>query len=161
MSETSTESTENATADEGTESAETDWQAMARKHEKAAKELRAQLRDAQPKLAEFDRLKASQQTELERYQAHAKESEDRANKAERDLVKNRIALEKGLELDDLEFIHGDDEASIVASAEKFLARTGDRSKPRPPRPDLSQGSSANGSTVDSGRAELAAAIRNV
>jgi hypothetical protein len=124
-----------------------------------AKNLRERLKSAEPAVQRLAQIEAEQVKSTEQWEAFSKQQKDRADKAERDLIKNRVALAKGLELDDLEFIHGDDEESITASADKFLARTGDRTKPRSPRPDMSQGSSATGGGAVSEGDQFAAFLK--
>lgn len=55
--------------------AEVDWQAEARKWERRAKDNRAQLDKAGPKLSEYDRLVAASQSDLERAQGAAQQAE--------------------------------------------------------------------------------------
>jgi hypothetical protein len=124
-----------------------------------AKNLRDRLKSAEPAVKRLAEIEAEQVKSTEQWEAFSKQQQERADKAERDLIKNRVALAKGLELDDLEFIHGDDEESITASADKFLARTGDRNKPRAPRPDPSQGSSAAGGGTASEGDQFAAFLK--
>lgn len=123
------------------------------------KSLKSRWADAAPKLTEYDRLVEASKSELEQAQEAARQHQTRAEQAERDLARHRIALSKGLQVDDLEFIHGDDEESIAAAADKFLARTRDNASPRPPRPDPSQGSSASGGVAPSPGDQFAAFLK--
>jgi molecular chaperone GrpE (heat shock protein) len=67
---TSTPAEPTQTPTEGAEPAAqpsvTDWEAEARKWEKRSKDNFAKLKEAEPKLAEYDKLRQSQQTEVER-----------------------------------------------------------------------------------------------
>ncbi len=124
-----------------------------------AKGLRDRLKSAEPAVKRLAEIEAEHVKSTEQWEAFAKQHQDRADKAERALIKNRVALEKGLTAEALEFIHGDDEESIAASADKFLALTGDRTQPRAPRPDMSQGSSSNGGPAASEGEQFAAFLQ--
>lgn len=58
--------------------AETDWKAEARKHEQRAKQYKAKLDEAAPKLTEYDALVEASKTELERAKEQAETASKRA-----------------------------------------------------------------------------------
>jgi membrane protein involved in colicin uptake len=159
MSETAVEATEATAEDTDQTAAETDWKAEARKHEKAAKELRAQLRDVTPKLSRLASLEAAQQTDAERQQAALAEAQQRADKAERDALRASVALRKGLPANLAARLQGDDEASLEADADELLTLVQKDTTARAPRPDSSQGSSARGSSTTSPRDQFAAIMQ--
>lgn len=69
-------------------------------------------------LEEFQKWKESQKTELEKAQERATELEKKTYS----LLKESIALKAGLSPDDVDFIHGDTEDEMKASAEKLAGR---------------------------------------
>jgi hypothetical protein len=72
------------------ESAPTDWQAEARKWEKRAKENMARIKEAEPKLAEWTRLKEESKSELERAQDAAVAAEGRIKSMLRDVAAAKV-----------------------------------------------------------------------
>lgn len=75
-----------------TESQETDWVAEARKWEKRAKENASRLKEAEPRLSEYDRLVEASKSELERAQETAKTATDRATAMLRDVASAKLEV---------------------------------------------------------------------
>lgn len=130
---------------------ETDWKAEARKWEQRAKENKS----AAEKLAE---LEESKKTELEKERDRAKAAEQRATLAEQVALKTRIAAETNVPI---EVLHGDDEETIRAAAERVIAWR-DSNKPAPPSPKkLKSGSTGSGDSALDGKERAAAALRQL
>lgn len=96
-----------------------------RKANKEAADLRHKLKEYE------DRDKTEQQKLTEK----ASESEREANELRAELLRNKVALAKGLTAEQSEFLVGDDEESLLARADKILALT----KPGRPAGDVDQG----------------------
>lgn len=110
--------------------------------------------DLKEKASEFDKLQESQKSELQKERERAEAAEKRASAAERSALQVRIASEFGVPQ---EAVHGDDEESMRAAAEK-LVEWRDTGKRTPPKPkQLKSGSGAEPRDGESGRA--AAALR--
>lgn len=111
--------------------------------------LRTRLKAAEPKLAEYDALVDAAKTDLERAQEAASTATERATKAERSALAYRVALEKGLPAELASRLQGDDEAALIADADKLRALIPEEpAAPRAPRPDPSQGSSSTPTPAD-------------
>lgn len=138
-----------ATEEQKPAGSETDWKAEARKWEQRAKENT----EAAKKLAA---LEEANKTELQKAQERIKELEQRSTQAERAALRTRIAAETGVPV---EVLHGDDEDSIKASAQKVLDWR-DSNKKQPPSPKkLTSGNGGEPKTGEKGRA--AAALRSL
>jgi len=113
---------------------------------KENKGLKGTLRDATPKLTEYERLVAASKSDLERAQESAAEFQRRAEAAERAAMVNEIALSKGLPASLARRLQGDDRESLEADADELMAQFAAQQEPttRAPRVDPSQGSSARG-----------------
>lgn len=159
MSETATEQTAETTEQAAETTADVDWKAQARKHEAAAKELRAKLKAAEPQLTELATLKAASQTEAERQAAALTEATTRAEKAERDAMKASVALAKGLPPELAARLQGDDHAALEADADELLKFANPTNQTRAPRPDYSQASTANGGAASTPADQFAALMK--
>lgn len=141
---------------------EPDWKAEARKWETRAKENKAKLDAAAPKLGEYDKLIEAQKSDLEKAQEAAKVSADRERAANERAVKaqiQRLAADKFVDPDvPFAFIQTDkyiseqgvDETAIAADLDELLKQRPNLARPagsRPPAPNPAQGSSANGPTT--------------
>lgn len=110
-----------------------------------ARNLRDRVKAAEPQLQELASLKAAAQTAEERQAAALADANARLQKAERDALRSSVALRKGLPANLASRLQGDDEAALEADADELLTMVAKQdTTPRVPRPDPSQGSSANG-----------------
>lgn len=125
------------------------------------KTLKAKAAEAAPKLVKYDELVSQKDADLERWQSFGKQNEQRAEQAEREALRLRVALDKGLPKNLAARLQGDDEAALSADADELLALVPKDSTPRAPRPDASQGSSARPPSAMAPRDEFAAFLQNV
>ena len=131
--------------------------------------LTRQIKDAEPKVAEYDRLAEASKTADERAQEAVKAAETRAlasmqrvaraevKAALTGLVDDPDAIVEDLNL--ARFIDDDGEindGAIAALKTKYAGFAGKRG----PKPDLSQGSGANGQTTASPAAEFASILQS-
>lgn len=142
------------------ESQETDWVAEARKWEKRAKENASKLKEAEPRLSEYDRLVAASKTEEERAkdaaaaaQARVEQLTNRAVMAEvKALAASSFAdpTDASAFIDPKKYVTSDgdvDTEAIKADLSDLLSRKPHLGKPAErnvPAPNPAQGSSANG-----------------
>lgn len=103
------------------------WKALARKHEGTA---RANA-DAAKRLAEIEDANKTEQQKLAERAANA---EQQAEQARVELIRYKVAAEKGVPAD---LIVGATEDELTAAADRLLAFRG--GAPKPPAPDLKQG----------------------
>jgi hypothetical protein len=90
------------------------WKALARKHEKAAADLKP--------LAEKAReLEDAGKSDLERLTAELQSHQSRAQKAETDLIRLRVALRKGLSEVQAKRLLGNTEEELESDADDLLA----------------------------------------
>src|SRR5690606_6239240 len=94
--------------------------------EKAAADYRAKL----------DEIEKASLSELEKAQREAQEAQAQLAEVTRQSTVNKVALEKGVPADLVEFLTGDNEEAIAAKADLLLARL---NAPKTPKPDPSQG----------------------
>lgn len=117
--------------------------------EKALADERAQRKAAEKQAADFkkrlDALEQANLTEVEKAQKAAQEAQTALADATRQNLRNKVALEKGVPPDLVDFLSGDSEDEIAAKADVLLKRIG---APTNPKPDLSQG--ARGEASGSG-----------
>lgn len=73
------------------------------------------------KAAKLDEIEQANQTEIERVTSQARQAEERAATAARELLRYKVAAEKGVPAD---LLSGDDEESIAAHADQLLAFRG-------------------------------------
>jgi len=85
------------------------------------------------KLKEFEDANLS---ELERTKKAAEESAAELARLRTENVRNKVALDKGVPVDLVEFLSGDTEGDIAAKADLLMARL---NAPGTPKPDPSQG----------------------
>lgn len=98
----------------------------ARELEKLVKSLQEQVSAAE----------TAQITDLERAQQAAREATERLAEVQRTVLRQQVALQKGVPATLVERLRGDDEASLSADADELLALL---NKPTSPKPDPSQG----------------------
>lgn len=137
-----------------------------------AKNLRERLKQAEPKISEYDRLVTASKTAEERAQEAASASEQRAatalQRVARAEVKAALAA-AGMDdpdsiIEDLnfsKFIDDDgeiDDGAIKALQARFARYSTSATASRAPRPDASQASGGNGRTAASPAAEFASFI---
>lgn len=134
----------------------TKWKALARKHEKAAKENA----DAARRLAEIEE---SGKSEQERFAEARQAAEERATAAERETARLRVALRKGLTDVQARRLVGDTEEDLEADADELLAtfapaRESDTELPTLPRERLRAGARPEATPDETDPAKLAEAI---
>lgn len=112
--------------------------------------------DLKAKAAKFDEVEEKNKTELQKATERAAEAERKAALAERTALRTRIAAETGVPV---EVLHGDDEDSIKAAAQKVIDWR-DSNKKQPPSPKkLASGSGGEPKSGEKGKA--AAALRSL
>lgn len=133
-----------------------------------AKNLRTRLTEAEPKIAEYDRLAQASQTDAERALAAQQAAEARAEAAVQRIAKAEVKAALAGLVDDPDSIiedlnlsrfvdsNGDiDAGALSALKSKYAAFAGRRA----PRPDHTQASGSNGATASTPAAELAAILQ--
>lgn len=116
MAEEETTSEEESTEEDTKVTPDDDWKAKARKHEKASKQARQELEAAQAKLKEYeDRDK----TEAEKAEEARKALEARAEKAEAELLRQRVAYKHNLPPEIAERLRGDTEEELEEDAKSL------------------------------------------
>jgi hypothetical protein len=133
-----------------------------------AKNLRDRLKDAEPKVAEYDRLAQASQTDAERATERATAAEARAAAATQRVARAEVkAALAGLvdnpdsiieDLNLARFVSDDGEVNddAIAALKSKYAAFGTR---RAPRPDPTQASGSNGATTANPASELAAILQ--
>lgn len=133
------------TATEAEEAVETDTPELGDAGQKAIKAERdarkAAERTAADLAAKLKSIEDANLSELERTKKAAEESAAELAQVRLENTRTRVALEKGVPADLIEFLTGATEEEIAAKADVLLARLGSSGTPKP---DLSQG--AKGST---------------
>lgn len=122
-----------------------------------AKGLRTRLKEAEPKISEYDRLVEASKTAEQRAQEAAQAAEQRATDALRRLARARVETaltglvdQPAAIIDDLDlsrFLGDDGEVDndrVDQLRQKYAAMAAAAAAPRQPRPDASQASGANG-----------------
>lgn len=133
------------------------WKALARKHEKAAKDKA----DAARRLADIEE---SGKSEQERLTEARQAAEDRAHGAEREAARLRVALRKGLNEAQAKRLVGDTEEELEADAEELLATfapaqpEADTELPSRPRERLRPGARPEATPDETDPEKLAEAI---
>ena len=101
-----------------------------------AKALRARLKAAEEKAARLDELEEGNKTETEKAAERARSLEERAARAESDLLRLRVATRKGLTEAQARRLVGDTEEELEADADElvtsFAAPDGTPPPARPP-----------------------------
>lgn len=133
------------------------WKSLSRKHEADAKRNA----EAAKKLAD---LESQQQTEAERLAAAHKAAEERAVKAERDLLRERVARKKGLSEALVRRLSGETEEELEADADELLEAfkpqkdDSDKNRPERPRERLRPGAEPKAEPEETDPNKLAAAV---
>lgn len=86
-----------------------------------AKALRTRLKDAEAKASKFDELEESNKTEAQKLADQATEAGKRAEVAEREVMRLRVAARKGLTEAQAKRLVGDSEDDLEADADDLLA----------------------------------------
>lgn len=115
------------------------------------KALEKQLADAQQVIKDAE---AASLSDLERAQREAAEAKTLLAQAQREVLVSKVALEKAVPADLVQFLTGADEAAIGAQADLLVERLG--GTPATPKPDPSQGGQSN--QTPKSAADLFAAI---
>lgn len=114
---------------------ETDWKAEARKWETRAK--------ADHELAQkWREYEDTQKSEHEKLADELARTKAEATQANAELLRFRIASEKGITGDATKLLKGSTEEELNAEAELLLSLIADQSKPKAPKPDENQGKPA-------------------
>lgn len=98
------------------------------------KALEKQLADAQKVIKDAE---AASLSELERAQKEAAEAQTLLAQAQREALVSRVALEKAVPADLIQFLTGADEEAVAAQADLLVERL--NKAPASPKPDPSQG----------------------
>jgi broad specificity phosphatase PhoE len=94
------------------------------------------------RLKEFEDSKLS---DLERAQKEAAENAAELARLRTENVRSKVAIDKGVTADLIEFLTGDTEGDIAAKADLLLARL---NTPGTPKPDPSQGAKGEGAALN-------------
>ena len=100
----------------------------------ARKAAERQLSEATARLKEIEDANLS---EIEKAKRDAEEARTQLAALQRESARARVALEKGVPSDLIEFISGDDEEQMAAKADLLMSRL--NSTPSTPKPDFTQG----------------------
>lgn len=98
----------------------------------------AEAKENRIKAKELDEVKQSQMSDLEKAQKAAQEAQERLTALERNSLRQKVALEKGLPAKWVARLQGSTEEELAADADTILADLG-TSTPTTPKPDLTQG----------------------
>lgn len=141
----STEGPENNEEPQGAES-QTDWKTEARKWEKRAKEANS-YKEAADKWHNYE---ASQKPEQERLADQLAKAQAEAESARTWLLRYEVAAEKNIPAEAIKLLHGSTREELDEAADVLLGLIAEQSKPKSPKPDVSQGKPAgkNMSTAD-------------
>lgn len=108
------------------------------------------------KAEELDGIKQAQMSELEKAQQAAKDAGEKLATAERQVLRQKVALEKGLPVKWVSRLQGDTEDELSADADLILADLpGPQSSTTTPKPDLTQGGSSEPAALNSDGLEQA------
>lgn len=124
--------------------AEPDWKVEARKWESRAKENKAALDAAAPKLKEYETWAEASKTNEQRLQEAANAARQEADEAKNDALRFRIALKHGISEEDFDFLGSGTEQELETRAARLAAKNaaaGQPAAPRTPAPNPAQGSS--------------------
>lgn len=128
-----------------------DWKAKARKHEKASKQAAQKLEEAEARLKKYEDANKSEKDRLEESKRAA---EDRASKAEAELLRVRVAAKKNLPSELAERLRGDTEEELEADADRLSELV----KPGKPSVDTDAGKGRASSEGPSDPAALASRV---
>lgn len=147
MSEVTTEPTATTEAPAEVEAPET--QELGDGGKKALQAEREARKQAEKNAAELSaRLKEFEDSKLSDLERAQKEAADNAAELARlrsENVRNKVALDKGVPADLVEFLTGDTEEAIAAKADLLLARL---NTPGTPKPDPSQGAKGSAAALN-------------
>lgn len=114
---------------------ETDWKAEARKWETRAK--------ADHELAQkWREYEDTQKSDHEKLAEELAREKAEASQAKAELLRLRIASEKGISGEATKLLKGSTQEELEAEADLLLSLIADQSKPKTPNPDLNQGQPA-------------------
>lgn len=130
--------------------ADIDWKAESRKWESRAKAAKSDVEAAQ-KWREYEQ---SQKTEYEKLAENLAAAVARAEKAEAEATRQKIAVEKGIPAEALQLLKGSSEEELQAEADLLLSLIANQSKPKTPQPDVNQGQPAPSSLGQLTQADL-------
>lgn len=144
MSDTdNTQAEAQAPAEPDTQAPEQTPEELGEPGKKALTAEREARKQAERKAAEYEaRLKEIEDanlSELEKAQREAAEARETLARIQRDADRNRVALEKGVPSDLIEFITGDTAEDMAAKADLLVSRL--NATPSAPKPDRTQGAS--------------------
>jgi hypothetical protein len=128
----------------------TDWKKEARKWEARAKEAAA-FKEQADKWREYEENQKSDHEKLAEELARTKAE---ADKASAELLRLKIASEKGITGEALDLLTGTTQEELEAKAEKLLSLIADQSKPKLSIPDSNQGQPAPNNVGQLTRADL-------
>jgi hypothetical protein len=117
------------------EAKEIDWKAQARKWESRAKDAQADKALAD-KWREYEQ---SQKSDHEKLAEDLARAQAEASQASAELLRLKIASEKGIPSDALDLLPGSSREELESAADKLLSLIADQSKPKTPNPDPNQG----------------------
>lgn len=106
---------------------------------KAAEKANAEL------AAELKKFKDAQMSDLERAQKEASDNAAELARLRSENTRNKVAIDKGVPADLVEFLTGDTEGDIAAKADLLLARL---NTPGTPKPDPSQGAKGEAAALN-------------
>lgn len=125
----------------------TDWKSEARKWEARAK--------ADHELAlKWREYESSQKTEHEKLAEELARVQAEASQASAELMRFKIAAEKGISGDATKLLKGSTQEELEAEAELLLSLIANQSKPKSPQPDENQGKPAPSSVGQLTREDL-------
>lgn len=107
---------------------------------------KATIKELKAKAKRLDDLEEAQKTESQRLTERADTEFARAEAAEAELVRYKVATEKGIPVNAMKFLVGTTREEIEASAKDVLELIGDAGKPRAPKPDPNQGRTSSEAT---------------
>lgn len=147
MSEATTEPTTDAPATPDAEVTEPqDLGDGGKKALSAEREARkAAERTAAEYAAKLKEIEDANLSELERTKKAAEESAAELARLRSENVRNKVAIDKGVPADLIEFLTGDTEDAIAAKADVLMARL---NTPGTPKPDPSQGAKGAGAALN-------------
>lgn len=128
----------------------TDWKAEARKWENRAKSAKADSEAA----AKWREYEESLKPEQERLADELTKSKAEAASATAELLRYRIASEKGITGEATKLLKGSTQEELEAEAELLLSLIANQSKPKSPLPDENQGKPAPSSLGQLTEADL-------
>jgi hypothetical protein len=121
-----TDSTEESTEtiESTAEKANTDWVKEAKKWEKRSVENYRALQEAQEAAAKWKEYQETQKTESEKTAERLAKAESDARAAQQELIRFRIAAEKGLTPELVSRLRGDTEEELAADADSLITLFG-------------------------------------